>query len=513
MNTAVPSAPPTATSGAVGPVNLALGKPASQSSTITYNGITADAGRAVDGSTDGVWEHGQMASTNQDAQAWWQVDLQATVPISTVVVWNRTDNSAERLRNFYVFVSATPFTATDLATTLAQPGVFRIYRGGDARTIQTVAVNQVGRYVRVQFVGTNFLTLAEVQVWQASTLPPPTNLAYGHAASQSSTLTYGPLQLEAASATDGTTDGNANHGSVSHTDATAQPWWQVDLGAVVPLGTITLWNRTDDRTGDLRDVHLLLSDTPFTSTDLATTQQQAGVTDLFISGPVGTSASVAVVRSARYLRVQLSGTGYLMLAEVQVFGPVVPTPTATPPPPSAIPTATSTPSATPTATATRTTAPTSTPNPTRTPVSGTATPLAPPAPLAPLRTITYAYDGLDRLTSAQENPGTTYTYNHQLLVPRLSKKNTKSGPKYDKLATNAGFGNGVAGVIYAVEQACCAELESVVALYGMAEPIENVAARAHRVTSHISSVCFYVCYRSSYIRMSYIGCQELYTPA
>jgi RHS repeat-associated protein len=83
------------------------------------------------------------------------------------------------------------------------------------------------------------------------------------------------------------------------------------------------------------------------------------------------------------------------------------TPTKTPTnTPTNTPTATATPTNTPTATATNT--PTATETPTETPTS------TPTPPASSTRVITYAYDGLLRLTDAVENPGTAFKYAYDL---------------------------------------------------------------------------------------------------
>ncbi|HUI78488.1 MAG TPA: SBBP repeat-containing protein, partial [Bryobacteraceae bacterium] len=89
------------------PSNLALGKPATESSTL------AAAGEAVDGNTDGNYFDGSVSHTGLDANAWWQVDLGSSAVISSIVVWNRTDCCGDRLANYWVFASNTPFAATD----------------------------------------------------------------------------------------------------------------------------------------------------------------------------------------------------------------------------------------------------------------------------------------------------------------------------------------------------------------------------------------------------------------
>ena len=57
-----------------GSVNLALGMPATQSSSASYP-VYAPAGFAVDGNTDGDLDHGSVAMTYRVTDAWWEVDL------------------------------------------------------------------------------------------------------------------------------------------------------------------------------------------------------------------------------------------------------------------------------------------------------------------------------------------------------------------------------------------------------------------------------------------------------
>ncbi len=95
-----------------------------------------------------------------------------------------------------------------------------------------------GRYVRVEISGKEkILSLAEVQVFSGAD-----NIASGGKASQSSTAFDGPARL----AIDGNTDGNYNAKSVTHTAIKENPWWELDLGAEVPVDRIVLWNRTDN---------------------------------------------------------------------------------------------------------------------------------------------------------------------------------------------------------------------------------------------------------------------------
>jgi hypothetical protein len=308
------------------PVNLAQGKPATQSSDL-YGGV---ASRAADGNTSGVWNNNSVTHTNNNPQPWWQVDLGAVQQLDSVRVWNRTDCCSNRLSNFYVLVSDTPFASTGLSATLAQAGVSSYHTPGAAGSSINVSVNRTGRYVRVQLAAAaDYLSLAEVEVLGAAgatPTPTPTNLAQGKPATQSSDLLGGV----AARAVDGNTSGAWSGNSVTHTNNNAQPWWQVDLGAVQQLQTVRLWNRTDCCSNRLSNFYVLVSDTPFASTGLSATLAQAGVSSYHTPGPAGSSVSVSVNRTGRYVRVQLAATDYLALAEVEVLGVAGATPAPTP---------------------------------------------------------------------------------------------------------------------------------------------------------------------------------------
>ncbi|HYO63781.1 MAG TPA: Calx-beta domain-containing protein [Pyrinomonadaceae bacterium] len=144
-----------------------------------------------------------------------------------------------------------------------------------------------------------------------------TNIAVGKTTTQSSTAGAGPAQLAA----DGNTNGNYYASSVTHTNLDPQAWWQVDLGGKGSIDQIKIWPRTDCCTDRLANFHVFVSDEPFESSDLSATQEQPGVSTYFVAGQ---AASPTVVNtdgeSGRYVRVQLTGSNYLSLAEVEVVG-------------------------------------------------------------------------------------------------------------------------------------------------------------------------------------------------
>jgi hypothetical protein len=261
-----------------------------------------------------------VTATNLDGNAWWQVDLGASTAIGAIAIWNRTDCCGTRLSDYWVFVSDTPYLATDTPGTLQ-------FRAGTWSSHQTVAPNPSttitaatqGRYVRVQLSSAGYLSLAEVQVFGPGA-PSTSDLAQGKAASQSSTLP-GYASAGAGSAVDGNTDGAFGNGSVTATNLDSNAWWQVDLGASANVGSVVVWNRTDCCGPRLSDYWVFVSDTPFLTTDTPDTLQfRAGTFSSHQTAAPNPSAAIAVGAHGRYVRVQLTGAGYLSLAEVQVFG-------------------------------------------------------------------------------------------------------------------------------------------------------------------------------------------------
>ncbi|GAA1706384.1 hypothetical protein GCM10009680_53910 [Streptomyces yatensis] len=153
----------------------------------------------------------------------------------------------------------------------------------------------------------------------------PRDYAFGATAGQSSTDFGGTADR----AVDANTDGRYENKSVSHTAEEFQPWWQADLGTSRKLSSIVVWNRTDCCADRLSDAWVLASDRPITATNADEARKQPGVSSWHIDTLDGPSTRIALKRSARYLRVQLQGTGYLSLAEVQAFGDAVITPSRT----------------------------------------------------------------------------------------------------------------------------------------------------------------------------------------
>ncbi|CAC9635950.1 hypothetical protein [uncultured Gammaproteobacteria bacterium] len=143
---------------AVDIVNLAFGKPATQSSTYLYHSINPVAGYAVDGSTDGYFLNKSTTHTEYEQGAWWQVDLGSQKNIKQIIIYNRTDCCANRLSNYQVSIS----NKADFSTHIYQQD-FHV-APNPKKIIQLDAPSKQGRYVRIQLLDKGFLSLAEVQV-------------------------------------------------------------------------------------------------------------------------------------------------------------------------------------------------------------------------------------------------------------------------------------------------------------------------------------------------------------
>ena len=147
--------------------NVAFNKTATQSSTLSAGGITGNAEKAIDGNSVSVFftspaSISSVSATQNEFQAWWQVDLGALHDIESINVFNRVDGT-DRTRDCYVMISETPFTSNDLATTRSQAN-FEQYFPGQVGSPSTMNPQVQGRYVRVQLENTGFLVLGEVEV-------------------------------------------------------------------------------------------------------------------------------------------------------------------------------------------------------------------------------------------------------------------------------------------------------------------------------------------------------------
>lgn len=137
-----------------GRVNLARGKPASQSSTSEWS-------RANDaqGAVDGVINGGFAFHTANQANPWWQVDLGGTYRLSEVRLYNRLDCCGERARTVQVMLSG---DGRAWRTVYRHDG--SLFGGQDGKPLVVSLNGETARHVRLRLNEANWFHLDEVEV-------------------------------------------------------------------------------------------------------------------------------------------------------------------------------------------------------------------------------------------------------------------------------------------------------------------------------------------------------------
>ncbi len=140
--------------------NLALHKPASQSSTLKEYGGNWNASRGVDGvKTGNLWDGGPH--TDNEENPWWQVDLGGIYDLSYALLYNRQDCCSERARTLEVFLSE---DGESWQSVYKHDG--SIFGGSaDSRPLKVDLGCKKARFLRVQLRETNALHLDEVEVF------------------------------------------------------------------------------------------------------------------------------------------------------------------------------------------------------------------------------------------------------------------------------------------------------------------------------------------------------------
>lgn len=290
------------------PINVALGKPAQQTSQL--GGFSAALG--VDGNL-GNFTH----TLNTDTNPAWQVDLGASIPVEQIVLHNRDSCCQGRLQNINVDILdanmqvVESFVGLNPNNTLGNPEFLTI----------DLPETATGRFVRVNrtvSAGTNddarVLSLGEVEVFA-------TNLALTGTAMQSS-------QLGGFSA-DNAIDGNL--GNFTHTlSSDTSPTLTIDLNGEFDVDSVFLHNRDDCCQSRLQNITVEFLDdegnTIFTSPLLNQDNVQGGPEFLALDLLDLTGASLRGVSAVQISRLvdlglpQSDDNRVLSLGEVQVFG-------------------------------------------------------------------------------------------------------------------------------------------------------------------------------------------------
>lgn len=301
--------------------NWASSKPATQSDCNSgcWGGVPA---RAVDGNTNTKYGYNSCTHTRakSNSGSWWQVDLQRTVAVDRVKIWNRSDCCGSRLNGFSVKVAPkgdSNFSGGKVQTCI-KPNYFNNVGSGTTYHCQYGPAR--GRYVRVTTPNNRYLSLCEVQVFgQAES--GWANVARNKPTSQSSTG-YG---VTSAKAVDGNTNTAWGGQSCTHTHRDAQPWWQVDLQKRYEVEGVAVWNRGDCCGSRLNGMKIAVKPSSGSEVVCGSNKNTVQGFQRYVPCPANTVG--------RYVKVSLNNRDWLTLCEVEVYGHErPPTPSPTPPP-------------------------------------------------------------------------------------------------------------------------------------------------------------------------------------
>ncbi|TMM30030.1 DNRLRE domain-containing protein [Polaribacter aestuariivivens] len=169
-------------------------------------------------------------------------------------------------------------------------------------------------------------------VTQSST---DTSLSYGDVTS---------IDAGAHKAVDGNNNGRINAeyyqqrlvsvGSISSTNVENEPWFDLDLGEIKEIEFIDLWNSVELKGEDIetpsphfKDFYVLISDTPFGTMDLTSARNIANYEYLKDGTPSRKFSLNNLGATGRYIRIQAIGSTKIKLAEVEVIGKSIASPT------------------------------------------------------------------------------------------------------------------------------------------------------------------------------------------
>ncbi|MBN8246992.1 MAG: carboxypeptidase regulatory-like domain-containing protein, partial [Verrucomicrobia bacterium] len=278
-------------------------------------GFGSTASRIVDGGRSGLWSGSSVAHTGNpnERHPWFDLDLGRTVTLQELGLYFRTDSSPEQsalavLVADQQFIAA-DFEAPELPATYANGAreIFRTTNGFALGSVQLPVVT-AGRHVRVVHLGTGYLTLAEIELFDA-----PAELMVTAPAMTGSSEWSG---ISAARAADG------DKGNFSHTDADLHAYLEADYGRAARIGRVDVTLRADCCQNRNRFA-VLVAERPFVASDFTAPELPATyangaieiyrTTAAFDQGTVGISTEVV----GRFLRVVHLGRDYLHIAELE----------------------------------------------------------------------------------------------------------------------------------------------------------------------------------------------------
>jgi hypothetical protein len=278
--------------------NAAMGRTASQSSTSG----AAVASRGVDNNVLGTQAGNSVAITNTNTNAFYQVDLQLPSNIREVDVWTGTDCCVQPVsarKQIKVWLSPTPFTADP--TISPPPGAVSSIALNQGSPARALFGGTNARYVRVQVLGTESLSVAELQV---TTLGHATVGATAKCSSIAPGFGYNAATLI-----------NNVTGDVVATQTQSDPYCELDLVGIRYIDSLRPWIGAGN--GSSLGI-VAVSTVPFTSTTVAGTKAQVGANRWWDARLGSFDNTVSIMQRARYVRVMINLNTSLALGEIEL---------------------------------------------------------------------------------------------------------------------------------------------------------------------------------------------------
>lgn len=121
---------------------------------------------------------------------------------------------------------------------------------------------------------------------------------------------------------DGNTSGTFASGSVAHTLADANPWWQVNLNATRDINAVEVWNRTDCCGERTANFYVFISASDMSQRSLADLLGDASIwkSSKITSAPNPSATIATSGANGKFVMIRIEGAQYLNLAEVKVHG-------------------------------------------------------------------------------------------------------------------------------------------------------------------------------------------------
>lgn len=144
--------------------NIALLKPTSQSSIHGWGASSL----AVDGNTNGDFFKKSVTHTSDtnSMNPYWEVDLIKNYKINEIQLYNRTDCCADRLKNFYIFLSNKKFESDNIQLSIGNNNIHSVYIADKIECPTSIQLNYItAKYIRIQKLNSDPLSISEVKVF------------------------------------------------------------------------------------------------------------------------------------------------------------------------------------------------------------------------------------------------------------------------------------------------------------------------------------------------------------